>query len=55
MLRGLKVLQEVEGPMVFGEACIVSSKVKQAARRPFTFRAVTCCTLWQVIVPSWLP
>ena len=49
MLRGLKVLQEVEGPMVFGEGCIVASKVPQAAKRPFTFRALTCCTLWQVV------
>ena len=51
MLRGLKVLQEIQGPMVFGEACIASKKVHQAARRAFTFRAVTCCTLWQVSLP----
>ncbi|KAK9842771.1 hypothetical protein WJX74_002162 [Apatococcus lobatus] len=55
MLRGLKVLQEIEGPMVFGEACIVSKKVRQAARRPFTFRAVTCCTLWQAHIHDLVP
>ena len=48
MLRGLKILQEIDGPMVIGEACIVARKVPQAARRPFTYRAITCCTLWQV-------
>lgn len=48
MLHGLKPLMEIEPPALFGEACLVGEDVPEAARRPFTCRAMSCCMLWQV-------
>ncbi|KAK9832375.1 hypothetical protein WJX74_008047 [Apatococcus lobatus] len=55
VLHGLKPLMEIEPPALFGESCLVGDDVPEAARRPFSCRAMSCCMLWQASVRDLEP